>query len=77
MVLKYANLLVSHTMSKTFGLAAFRFGYLILCIHNISEISSIRNSKNITMFTHKENYPDEVHKAMELFTESINTDFTG
>ena len=50
LVLKHDNLLVTHTMSKAFGLANFRFGYLVSCRQNISDISSIRNSKNVTTF---------------------------
>ncbi|MBR1633772.1 MAG: histidinol-phosphate aminotransferase family protein [Lachnospiraceae bacterium] len=49
--LKYENLLVTHTMSKAFGLANFRFGYLVASEKNIQKISDIRNAKNISTIT--------------------------
>ena len=79
LVLKYKNILVSRTMSKAFGLANFRFGYLLSCVDNIELISKIRNPKNITTFAQEavigalsdipymENYVKEVCKAREWF----------
>lgn len=49
-VLEHDNILISRTMSKAFGLANVRFGYLIASSENIKYVSSIRNSKNITTF---------------------------
>ena len=88
-VLKYNNLLVTHTMSKAFALANFRFGYLVSCEDNISDISSVRNSKNITTFAqtaviaalsdvkYMKDYAEEVCAAREEFTEKVNTEFFG
>ena len=89
LVLKHDNLLITHTMSKAFGLANFRFGYLVSCGQNISDISSIRNSKNVTTFAqsaviaalsdvkYMNDYVEEVCAAREMFTEKVNTDFSG
>lgn len=48
LVLKYDNLLVSRTMSKAFGLANFRIGYLMASKDNVQFINKIRNPKNIS-----------------------------
>lgn len=78
LVLKYKNILVSRTMSKAFGLANFRFGYLLSCVDNIELISKIRNPKNITTFAQEavigalsdipymENYVKEVCKSERM-----------
>lgn len=47
----FGNLLVSHTMSKAFGLANIRFGYLVSCVDNIDAISRIRNPKSVPTLT--------------------------
>ena len=85
LVLDYDNILISRTMSKAFGLANIRFGYLIASEENIKYISSIRNPKNITSFAQEATigalsdvdymkaYVEEVKKAREYFINSINT----
>ena len=45
LALAYDNILVTHTMSKAFGLANIRFGYLVSSVNNIDAINRIRNSK--------------------------------
>lgn len=50
LVLKYDNILISRTMSKAFGLANFRIGYLIASKDNIQFINKIRNPKNLSTF---------------------------
>lgn len=87
LALKYSNLLVTHTLSKAFALANFRFGYLVSCAENISDISSIRNSKNISTFTqtaaigalsdvnYMKNYAEEVKLARNDFIEALNSEF--
>ena len=89
LVLKHENILVTHTMSKAFALANFRFGYLVSCADNIKDISGIRNSKNITTFAqaaviaalsdvkYMKGYADEVCRAREQFTDSVNSLFAG
>ena len=89
LVLRHNNLLITHTMSKAFGLANFRFGYLVSCEQNIADISGIRNSKNITTFAqsaviaafsdmnYMNSYVQEVRRAREYFTENINAEFAG
>ena len=89
LVLKHSNLLITHTMSKAFGLANFRFGYLVSCRQNISDISSIRNSKNVTTFAqaaviaalsdtdYMKSYVREVCSAREMFVERVNEEFSG
>lgn len=47
LALAYDNILVTHTLSKAFGLANIRFGYLVSSADNIDAISRIRNSKNV------------------------------
>ncbi|MCQ2455364.1 MAG: histidinol-phosphate aminotransferase family protein [Clostridia bacterium] len=84
-VTEYDNLLVTHTMSKAFALANFRFGYLVSSKENIKDISRIRNPKNITTFTQNAviaalsdvdymwKYVEEVNSAKKWFTEEINS----
>lgn len=50
LVLKYDNILISRTMSKAFGLANFRIGYLLASKDNVQFINKIRNPKNLTTF---------------------------
>lgn len=50
LVLQYDNILISRTMSKAFGLANFRIGYLIASTDNVQFINRIRNPKNLTTF---------------------------
>ena len=87
LVLKHDNMLVTHTMSKAFALANFRFGYLVSCEGNIKDISGIRNSKNITTFAqtaviaalsdagYMKSYAEEVCRARGQFTASVNSLF--
>ena len=51
LVERHDNILISRTMSKAFGLANFRFGYLLANKKNIEDISKIRNPKNIPTIT--------------------------
>lgn len=85
LVLSYENILISRTMSKAFGLANIRFGYLIASVDNIEFISSIRNPKNITTFAQEAvigalsdvnymwDYVKDVNNAKKYFIEAINT----
>lgn len=85
LVLEYDNILISRTMSKAFGLANVRFGYLLASTENIQYISSIRNPKNITTFAqeavigalsdvkHMWNYVSEVNSAKKEFIDAINS----
>ena len=50
LVLRYDNILISRTMSKAFGLANFRVGYLLASKDNVQFINKIRNPKNLTTF---------------------------
>lgn len=83
LVLKYDNLLVSRTMSKAFGLANFRVGYLIASKDNVQFVNKIRNPKNMTTFAQESawaaltdtdymwDYVKEVHKGMMYFAEAV------
>lgn len=83
LVKKYDNILISRTMSKAFGLANIRFGYLLASEENIQYISSIRNPKNITTFAQEavigalsdveymKSYVNEVIDAREEFIELL------
>lgn len=87
LVLKYSNILVTHTMSKAFALANFRFGYLVSCAGNISDVNNIRNSKNVTTFTqtaataalsdveYMNAYVEQVRKSEIYFVDAINNEF--
>ena len=89
LVLEHGNILVTHTMSKAFALASFRFGYLVSCAENISAISAARNSKGVTTFAqvaaiaalsdveYMRSYVREVCEAKEVFTENVNSEFSG
>lgn len=78
------NLLISRTLSKAFGLANLRFGYLLASETNIRTISKIRNPKNINTFTqvaaaaaledaaYMQQYVEEVRRARDSFTETVN-----
>lgn len=84
LVLDYDNLLISRTMSKAFGLANIRFGYLLASAENIQYISSIRNPKNITTFAQEavigalsdvaymRNYVKQINESRKEFIRSIN-----
>jgi len=86
LVCEYNNILISRTMSKAFGLANIRFGYLLASEENIDYISRIRNPKNITSFAQQgvigalsdieymESYVVEVNKAKRYFIDRINND---
>lgn len=81
LVLKYDNILVTRTMSKAFGLANFRVGYLMASRDNVQFINKIRNPKNLSTFAqvaacaalfdvpYMRNYVDEVHQGMQYFYE--------
>lgn len=83
LVVKYENLLVTHTMSKAFGLANIRFGYLVASADNVEVISRIRNSKNIPTVTqvaviaalknvdYMWKYVEEVNAAREWFYNKL------
>lgn len=85
LVLDYDNILISRTMSKAFGLANVRFGYLLASEENINYISSIRNPKNITTFAQEavigalldvdymKKYVEKVNSAKEEFVSNINS----
>lgn len=86
LVLKYENLLVTHTMSKAFALANVRFGYLVTTADNIDAFSRIRNPKNISTVTqiaattalkHSDymwNYVYEVRTARDWFIQVLNSE---
>ena len=81
LVLRYDNILISRTMSKAFGLANFRVGYLLASKDNVQFINKIRNPKNLSTFAqvagcaalsdtqYMWNYVDEVHRGKDYFTE--------
>ncbi|MDD4111313.1 MAG: histidinol-phosphate transaminase [Clostridia bacterium] len=83
LVRKYDNLLVTRTMSKAFGLANFRFGYLLAHESNIKYISVIRNPKNIPTITQEaaiaalddipymKNYVSLVTEAKQYFINEL------
>jgi histidinol-phosphate aminotransferase len=48
LVLKYQNIIVGRSTSKSFGLASFRLGYLVSAPENLVHINKIRNGKNVT-----------------------------
>ena len=85
LVLDHENLLVTRTLSKAFGLANIRFGYLIASEENIQAVSRIRNPKNITTFTqvaavaalkdaaYMRAYAEEVRSAREIFVHGMNS----
>ncbi len=85
LVRKYDNLLVTRTLSKAFGLANIRFGYLIASAANIQAISRIRNPKNIMTFTqvaaiaalqdadYMRAYAEEVKMARALLIGGMNS----
>ena len=87
LVKDYDNILISRTMSKAFGLANIRFGYLLASEENIRYISSIRNPKNITTFAQESvigalsdieymrDYVARVNEAREYFTDHINREY--
>lgn len=83
LVLKYDNILISRTMSKAFGIANFRVGYLLASKDNIQFINKIRNPKNLTTFAQTAaiavlkdteymwKYVEEVRNARKLFVEEL------
>lgn len=85
LALSYENILVTHTMSKAFGLANVRFGYLVSSVDNIDAISRIRNPKNISTLTqiaviaalsnidYMWRYVEEVNLAKAEFLKNIQS----
>ena len=85
----FDNILITRTLSKAFGLANIRFGYILASAENIQAISNIRNPKNITTFaqeaaigalsdiSHMRSYVAEVIKARDFFIDFINNNFSG
>ena len=83
LVRMYDNILISRTMSKAFGLANFRFGYLLSNKQNIEDISKIRNPKNIPTFTQEavigaledigymRNYVEEITRAKDVVYDHL------
>lgn len=83
LVTKYENILVTRTLSKAFGLANFRFGYLLGSKNNIKSINAIRNPKNISTFTqvaasaalsdieYMKKYVQKVCEAREYFINEL------
>ena len=83
LVVLYDNLLVTHTLSKAFGLANIRFGYLVASLDHIDMISRIRNPKNISTYSqvaataaledteYMWRYVEEVNLAREWFINAI------
>ena len=84
LVLDHENLLVTRTLSKAFGLANVRFGYLLASGDNIEAISKIRNPKNISTLTqvaaeaalrdwpYMAQYVRKVQEARSWFIQTIN-----
>ena len=84
LVLRYENILISRTMSKAFGIANFRVGYLIASKDNIQFINKIRNPKNLSTIAQTAamavlsdldymwNYVSEVRETRDYFIDSIN-----
>ena len=80
---RYANLIVSRTFSKAFGLANFRIGYLISAADNIRLLRHTRNPKNISTMAQEaviaalddvkwmENYIEDVREARTYFSDSV------
>lgn len=81
LVMRYDNILISRTMSKAFGLANFRVGYLMASRDNVQFINKIRNPKNLSTIAQEaacaalsdvqymKAYVDEVHRGMNYFNE--------
>lgn len=84
LALAYDNILVTHTMSKAFGLANIRFGYLVSSVNNIDAINRIRNSKNIQTISqvavisalenaeYMRQYVEEVIQARKWFDQTLS-----
>ena len=82
LVQMYDNILISRTMSKAFGLANFRIGYLVGSSDNVRFVNRIRNPKNLSTFAQEAaiaalvdvdymwSYVDEVHKGMKYFQDA-------
>ena len=83
LVMKYPNLVVSRSLSKAFGLASFRIGYIVSSSENISYINKIRNGKNIAAISqiaaiaalrnrsYMEAYVSEVRSARAMFATAL------
>lgn len=84
LVLKYDNILISRTMSKAFGIANFRVGYLLASKDNIQFINKIRNPKNLSTIAqvaaiaalsdldYMKNYVEEVRLSKDFFINEIS-----
>lgn len=82
LVLQYDNILISRTMSKAFGLANIRVGYLVASKDNVQFINKIRNPKNVSTIAqvaacaaledadYMWRYVDAVHEGKQYFAEA-------
>lgn len=80
---EYANLIVTRTFSKAFGLANFRIGYLVSAADNIRLLKYTRNPKNISTIAQEaviaalddvewmRDYIEQVREARRFLIESI------
>ena len=80
---KYANLAVTRTFSKAFGLAAFRVGYVAAHPRIIDHLWRLHNPKSVNHFAqiaataavndqeYLKGYVDEVRKARAEFTDRL------
>lgn len=83
LVVQYDNILVSRTMSKAFGLANFRVGYLMSSKDNVQFINKIRNPKSLSTFAQQATiaalsdtgymwkYVEEVRMSKEWFLQEL------
>jgi histidinol-phosphate aminotransferase len=81
---KYANLAVTRTFSKAFGLAAFRVGYVAAHPRIADHLWRLHNPKSVNHFAqvaalaavkdqdYLQSYVDEVRKARAEFTDRLN-----
>lgn len=75
LVLKYDNLLVTRTFSKTFGIAGLRIGYLACSKKIINELEKIRSPYNADSFSQKiaTTVLDEIDEFKQIWQKIIKS----
>ena len=80
---QYPNLAVTRSFSKAFGLAGLRVGYVVACEELLSQVSKLRNGKDVNSIAqvaavaaledmaYMEAYVEQVQEARKYLTEAL------
>ena len=73
LVKEFSNIIITRTFTKSFGLGAFRLGYVLACESIIENLNKIRVGKNINSFAQIAGIISLENKQyMEQYVEQVN-----